>query len=81
MSVLRNPVQSQAFAAHPGLIRLLLRCRFDFHHKIWSVPAIVSGPKEGSLPASQLAALLPLLTTAISNFSDPATGGETTRKP
>jgi len=81
MSVLRNPVQGLALTTQAGLIRLLLQCRFDFQHKVWSAPRFESGPDNGSRSALDRDALLPLLSAVISDFSDPARGGEPPRRP
>jgi hypothetical protein len=76
MSVLRNPVQPLALTTQAGLIRLLLECRFDFQHKIWSAPKFESRSDDGLSSALDRDALLPLLSAVISDFSDPAPGGE-----
>ena len=81
MSVLRNPVQRLALTTQTGLIRLLLQCRFDFQHKIWSVPGIDSRLDRGLSSAPDSDALLPLLSAVISDFSDPAMGGAKPSKP
>ena len=73
-------MQRQALTTQVGLIRLLLQCRFDFQHKIWSVPAFASRPHRGLVSAPDGDAFLPLLSAVISDFSDPAMGGKP-RKP
>jgi hypothetical protein len=80
MSVLRNPVQQLALTTQAGLIRLLLECRFDFQHKIWSVLRFESRLDDRSSSALELDALLPL-SAVISDFSDPAPGGEKSPRP
>jgi hypothetical protein len=63
-----------------GLIRLLLQCRFDFRHKTWGIPVFAFPPDGGLVSAPDHTALLPLLVTVLSDFSDPAVGGKP-RKP
>jgi len=81
MSALRNPVKGLALTTQAGLIRLLLQCRFDFQHKVWSTPKFESRPDNGSRSTPDREALLPLLSAVISDFSDPARGGEPPRRP
>jgi hypothetical protein len=81
MSVLRNPVQPLALTTQAGLIRLLLECRFDFQHKIWSVPRFEPRSGDGLSSALDRDALLPLLSAVISDFSDPAPGVEKSPRP
>jgi hypothetical protein len=76
MSVLRNPVQKLALTTQAGLIRLLLDCRFDFRQKIWSAPRFEPRLDDRLSSALDRDALLPLLSAVISDFSDPAPGGE-----
>jgi len=81
MSVLRNPVRRLALTTQTGLIRLLLQCRFDFQHKIWSTPQLECRLDRGLGFAPDHDALLPLLSAVVSDFSDPAPGGEPSRRP
>ena len=81
MSVSRNPVQRLAGTTQAGLIRLLLQCRFDFRQKSWSVPVLVFPPDGGLASVSDHDALLPLLTSVLADFSDPATGGKPRKPP
>lgn len=80
MSVLRNPVQRLAFTTQAGLIRLLLQCRFDFQHQIWNVPGFESRLDRGLSSSLDRDALVPLLSAIISEFSDPAMGGDKSRR-
>jgi hypothetical protein len=81
MSVSRNPVQRLAGTTRAGLIRLWLQCRFDFRQKSWSVPVLVFPPDGGFASVSDHDALLPLLTSVLADFSDPATGGKPRKPP
>jgi len=66
------------------LSRLLLLCRFDLRQKAWSLPSpdIRRDPAAGFQAGS--AALAAVISTQLSNFSDPALGGanpsKTTRR-
>jgi hypothetical protein len=74
MSVLRNPVQKLALTTQAGLIRLLLDCRFDFRHKIWSAPRFEPRLDDRLSSALDRDALLPLLSAVTSDFFRPSLG-------
>ena len=75
MSVLQNPVQHVLPETQTRLPRLLLQCRYDFQNNIWNLPAPQARLGDRLSFANSQAALLPLLTAVIAQFSDPSLGG------